>query len=283
VADIIERTEFLIPGPAQALAGVLGVDLPDPAGDVGLPPLWHWIYLLERPAQAVIGPDGHPTSGGLPSPPEPGRRRMFAGGRLSVHGALRTGQTATRTSFVANTAEKTGRTGRLTFVTIAHEIRQDGQLVVAEEQDIVYRDAVSTEAPASPPATAPAPAPAAPSAPADPDAWRVEADSVLLFRFSALTYNSHRIHYDREYAHDVEGYSGLVVHGPLQSILMAEMCRRTLGAPTPQARFEYKLVSPLFDHEGLTVHARTEDDAVLTEVRSAAGRVTATGRFTPSG
>ncbi|AGM07502.1 mesaconyl-C4 CoA hydratase [Amycolatopsis keratiniphila] len=250
--------EILQPGPAEALASLLDVDLPDLDRD-GLPPLWHWFYLLDRPAQADLGPDGHPMRGKVP---EPGRRRMWAGGRVRTLGLLRCGLPAERHTEVLSTREKQGRTGRLTFVVTGHRIVQDGAVVVEEEQDIVYRDAASGQVEA---------AVEEPEVPVAEDEWAIDVSPTLLFRFSALTYNAHRIHYDRDYARDVEGYPGLLTHGPLQALAMAEAARRRGSAG--RLAFDYRLVSPLFDHQGMIVRA----DESGTAVRDRHGRRTAIG------
>jgi 3-methylfumaryl-CoA hydratase len=262
------RTELITPGPAEALAGLLGVPMPAPAE--GLPLLWHWVYLLDRPPQAILGPDGHPARDAIPAPPGPGLRRMFAGGRVSRPGPLRIGAEATRRTWQASSSRKQGRSGPLHFVTVRTEISQDGQVVITEEQDLVYRE----PAPASPADAAPA----APAVPAGPGDWPVEVDPVLLFRFSALTYNAHRIHYDRDYAR-AEGYPGLVVHGPLQALLMAELARSRgdcLGD------YSYRLLAPLFDGQGLIVSAAADADGIRVGARDAAGRTTAAGVIRPA-
>ena len=261
MTEVRELTELITPGPAEALAGLLGV----PLADQGLPLLWHWVYLLDRPPQAILGADGHPARGAIPTPPGPGLRRMFAGGRVSRHGPLRTGAEATRRTWQASAALKQGRSGPLHFVTVRTEISQDGQVVITEEQDLVYREPA--------PDGGPAPAPKAPSPPAGDHDWPVEVNTVLLFRFSALTYNAHRIHYDRDYAR-AEGYPDLVVHGPLQALLMAELARPQLPA---RCDYSYRLVAPLFDGQGLVVSAGADADAVRVTTRDAAGRTTATG------
>ncbi|MFD5249933.1 MaoC family dehydratase N-terminal domain-containing protein [Amycolatopsis sp. NPDC058340] len=258
------RTELLRPEPALALAALL--DIPVPDLDQGLPLLWHWIYLLDRPAQTDLGQDGHPVRNTVVAPPGPGRRRMWAGGRVRTLGPLRCGEPATRHSEVLSLTEKQGRTGALTIVVVGHEIRQGGRVVVKEEQDIVYRDADST---------VPARGDRGPERPPADGEWSVAVSPTLLFRFSALTYNAHRIHYDRGYARDVEGYPGLVVHGPLQALAMAEIAR-TRGRNGDQ-RFDYRLIEPLFDHQGLVASAAAEGDALTTAVRDIHGRQTAIG------
>jgi 3-methylfumaryl-CoA hydratase len=260
-----KTTELIGAGPAEALAGLLGVPVPDLERD-GVPPLWHWVYLLEHPAQSELGPEGHPLAG-IPSPPEPGRRRMFAGGRVRRHRPLRIGAEASRQSRVLSSVGKAARSGPMTITTVEHRVWQDGELVLTDEQDIVYLTASPrTEA--------------APDEAATTGGWAIPVDPVLLFRFSALTYNAHRIHYDAPYARDVEGYPGLVVHGPLQAIAMA-----TAAAAPGQAGdgFDYRLVAPLYLGQGLHVHVeRSAAPAVATCVTDGRGRVTATGSWQPS-
>ena len=268
MTEVREVTELITPGPAEALAGLGGVE-GRPFGE--LPLLWHWVYLLDRPATVSLGADGHQAVGGMPVPPGAGLRRMFAGGRAWRHGPLRIGAEATRRTWQASAAVKQGRTGLLHFVTVRTEISQGGAVVVSEEQDLVYREpAPAGEAP--PTASEPPAASEPPVPPGDGD-WVVEVDPVLLFRYSALTYNAHRIHYDRDYARS-EGYPGLLVHGPLQALLMAELARRS---GRPAAEYSYRLVSPLYDDQGLVVSASADGDAVRVSCRDATGRLTATG------
>lgn len=288
MSDERVRTELLAPGQAQALAGLL--DVPTPDSEAGLPLTWHWIYLLEHPASADLGPDGHAVVG-IPAPPEPGRRRMWAGGSIRSLAPLRPGREATRTTRVHSLRDKHGRTGRLTFLGVEHTIEQDGRVAVQERHDIVYRDAAAT--PAGPAAEAP-PAEPPENVPPGPGERELHITPPLLFRYSALTYNGHRIHYDRDYARDVEGYPGLVTHGPLQALLMAEAARaaglvRPVGTTddAPPVRFDYRLVSPLFDHQGLIAGACRDDDpargpgSVVTWARDRSGRRTATGVIAP--
>ena len=270
MTDVVELTEVIVPGPAVALAGLLGVPLPDLDAGEGLPPLWHWVYLLDRAPQADLGPDGHAVRGVVPVPPAPGRRRMWAGGLVRTFAPLRCGETATRSSRVVGTRDTVGRSGSLTFVTAEHVIRQRGEVVVHERQELLYRE------------------PAAPRVEVEPDTAvhaaagdrAIEVTPSLLFRFSALTYNGHRIHYDRDYARDVEGYPGLVVHGPLQALAMAEAGRAAgaRGAGT----FEYRLVAPLFDFQGMVARADATAGGFTTSVRDRAGRQTARGTLTSS-
>jgi 3-methylfumaryl-CoA hydratase len=266
--EVIMRTEVLQPEPAIAFARLLDVDLPDLETE-GLPLLWHWFHLLERPRQSDLGADGHPVRAVIPTPPEPGRRRMFAGGRVTRLGPLIVGREATRRTEVVSSFDKQGRTGRLTFAVVRHTIAQDGEVKVVEEQDVVYRDAALPGAPAEAAAVTPVP-------PGDGE-WSLPVDPVLLFRFSALTYNAHRIHYDRDYARDVEGYPGLVTHGPLQALAMAESVRRAGVAATA---IDYRLISPLFEHQGLVVSGVGSGPSREVIVRDLGGRVTAKAHVT---
>jgi 3-methylfumaryl-CoA hydratase len=257
------RTELLAPEPAEALAAMLDIEMPD---DGTLPPLWHWIYLLERRRQRDLGPDGHPTTG-IPAPPGAGRRRMFAGGRVVTHRPLVLGEQATRTTRVASSVEKQGRSGPLTFVTVRNEVTQGGQVAVVDEQDIVYRA----------PGSSPAPTGTAEPATVREPSITLEVDAALLFRFSALTYNAHRIHYDRAFVRE-EGYADLVVHGPLQALMMGELFRRT-GVSLVGREYAYRLVSPMIGEQPMTVTAGEHGIETEAETLSEQGIVTAVGRL----
>jgi 3-methylfumaryl-CoA hydratase len=276
--NLSERSEVLRPEPARALGALLGVPVPDLAGGEGLPLLWHWAYLLDRPAQDDLGPDGHPLRGTIAAVPGRGRRRMWAGGRVRGGGPLRCGELATKRSRVVSVQEKRGRSGPLTFIVLEHQILQGGDVVIDEQQDIVYSEA------ASPAGQQPAPREDSPAVRPAEGEWVIDVSPAFLFRFSALTYNAHRIHYDRDYARQVEGYPGLLIHGPLQALAMAEAAR----AAEPRGdqhgdrlRFDYRLTSPLFDYQGMVVRARREQDAMVTAVRDIHGRQTAAGTLIP--
>ena len=200
------------------------------------PPLSHWLFFTPKAPQASIGVDGHPTRGGF-LPPVSLPRRMWAGGTLQFHHPLRVGDEVQRESRVMDVSEKDGRSGRLAFVTIRHELTNANGLAIMENQDIVYREA----------ALVGSPQPASKAAPKDETfKRRVTPDPVQLFRFSALTFNAHRIHYDREYATQVEGYPGLVVHGPFIATLLLDLLNRQEPGATIR-RFTFKAVGPLFD------------------------------------
>jgi len=239
--------DIIQPALAGALAATLERATPAP-GD-GLPPLWHWIYFWSVAPQSGLGADGHPQRGGF-LPPVPLPRRMWAGGRLTFTAPLVVGSEATRTSRIASVEAKSGATGQLAFVTVRHEIAQEGRIALTEEHDIVYRDLPAPGA--SQPAGKPAPTDAAFSRDITPD-------PVLLFRYSALTFNGHRIHYDRSYVTGVEGYPGLIVHGPLIATLLLDLLHRNMpGARV--ASFAFRAVGPLFDIDPFRVCGKPTGD-----------------------
>ncbi|MET0729247.1 MAG: MaoC family dehydratase N-terminal domain-containing protein, partial [Acidimicrobiales bacterium] len=224
---------------AVALHGLLDTPGEPPAAGDLLPPLWHWLTFLPRVPQRELGSDGHPRRGGF-LPPVSLPRRMFAGGRLELRGPLRIAETLTRASTITSVEHKTGRSGELVFVTVRHEISQDAEPAVIEEQDLVYRGETAPGVGAGP-----APGPDGAGLGSWAWSWELPIDPTVLFRFSALTYNAHRIHYDRDYATQVEGYPGLVVHGPLQAISLAELARRQ--ADRPLSSFRFRALRPVFD------------------------------------
>ncbi|SPA34548.1 conserved hypothetical protein [Cupriavidus taiwanensis] len=235
------RTETLSPEPVAGLAATFDLD-PEAVAAGPLPPLWHWLYFLPRAPQRELGRDGHPTLGGF-MPPVPLPRRMWAGSEVSFNHPLHIGDTVTRTSTIRDVQYKTGRTGELWFVAVDHELTVNGNTAVNERHDIVYR--------AMPDPTKPQP----PRPRLEQTAqWQrtLQADPVMLFRYSALTFNGHRIHYDRQYTREVEGYPGLVVHGPMQAMLMLDLVARE----QPKARvrrFGFRGLAPLFDQDTITV------------------------------
>ena len=239
--------------PLMALAATLDhPPEPVPAG-TPLPPLWHWLYFLPLHRQSEIGPDGHARRGGF-LPPVPLPRRMWAGSQFEFHAPLHVGDAVARKSSIADVTSKEGRTGKLVFVKVKHELFCNGALspALTEFHDIVYRDAKQPGDVEPPPAAAPQDAP-----------WQREIvpDDVLLFRYSALTFNGHRIHYDRQYVTQVEGYPGLIVHGPLIATLLLDLLRRH----APEARvasFRFKAVRPTFDLHPFRVNGRRDGDTV---------------------
>ncbi len=254
--------DLIAPSRVAALAATLDRDDAPPVAGDPLPPPWHWTLCVPAARQSAIGPDGHPARGGF-LPPVPLPRRMWAGGRLSFPQPLRVGETVQRRSQVMSVEHKSGRSGELVFVLVRHEFHGANGLAITEEHDIVYRDLPVAGAPA-PSAGDTAPGSARgitfTVAPAD-CAWQrtIVPDDVLLFRYSALTFNGHRIHYDRRYVTEVEGYPGLIVHGPLIATLLLDLLRRHM--PTAAiAAFEFKALKPLFDIAAFSIHGQPEAD-----------------------
>lgn len=230
------RTDHIQPGPAIALAATLDHDTgPSRDGDE-LPPLWHWLYFLPVHRRSAVGPDGHPQRGGF-LPPIVQPRRMWAGSSLEFKHPLRFGDSITRNSRIVDINAKQGRSGELVFVKLRHQVSNQLGLAVVEQQDIVYRDHPRSGEPMPPPVAAP-----------DEATWsdEIRTDAVLLFRYSALTFNGHRIHYDRPYATDVEGYRGLVVHGPLIATLLLDRLHHHLPGATIAA-FTFRALRPVIE------------------------------------
>jgi 3-methylfumaryl-CoA hydratase len=238
--------DTLEPFRAQALAAAL--DHPSvPQPGEALPPSWHWLYFLETPTSAMTGPDGHPRKGGW-LPPIPLPRRMWSAGSVDVLQPLVLAAAASKRSVVRSVELKTGRSGSLIFVVLEHEVRQRNALCIREEQTLAYRPAPS----------APAPLPPGEKAPEDCGWSRsLVPSSVLLFRFSALTYNGHRIHYDREYATREEFYPGLVVHGPLLATLLLDVALERAGERRVE-HFEFRAIRPTFEGVEMKLCARSE-------------------------
>ena len=248
------KTDLIYAGAANALAATLN-QIADYAVGSMLPPLWHWIYFWGVSPQSELGDDGHAKRGGF-LPPVALPRRMWAGGRLRFLAPLVVGAPATRTSTIAGIDAKAGSSGQLAFVKVVHQLSSAGQLCVEEEHDIVYRDMPVPGAVAAIPKLAPTEA-----------AWSctVTPDPVLLFRYSALTFNGHRIHYDRSYVTDVEGYPGLIVHGPLIATLLIGLVREHL----PQSQiteFEFRAVGPLFDIDTFSIHGQPDADGSCVQL-----------------
>lgn len=242
------RQDIISLAPALAMSATLDRDDgPARVGDA-IPPPWHWLYFLSLPPQSEIGPDGHAVRGGF-LPPVPLPRRMWAGSRIRFLRPIRVGDEAERASRIANVQVKNGQDGPLVFVHVHHEIRCSGQTAILEEHDIVYRDlAVPSQRTVA--------KEAAPSG----EQWlrRIVPDEVLLFRYSALTFNGHRIHYDRRYVTEVEGYPGLVVHGPLIATLLLELLESKLPERCIKS-FSFRAVKPLFDIHPFFVCGHQED------------------------
>lgn len=257
--------------PVRMLRATL--DLAPDDGVAELPPLWHWLYFLPSARQSELGPDGHPRRGGF-LPPVPLPRRMWAGGQLEFFSPLKVGDAIRRVSTIDDVKFKSGRTGELCFVRVRHEVSSPRGLALREFHDIVYRpDPVPGAA-----------EPAYEPAPESVTAQRVVPDDTLLFRYSALTFNGHRIHYDRRYVTQVEGYPGLVVHGPLLATLLAGLAQRQFAARVPAA-FSFRAMKPVFDLHPFEACGRPDGpDAAELWIRDHAGHKAMAARmeFQPS-
>ncbi len=227
-------TDVLEPARSNALRAALGEGEVLKAGDA-LPLLHHWLYFWNVVAPAGLGPDGHPAKGGF-LPPVPLPRRMWAGGRLKFLAPLHLGETVTKVSTIKSVTAKSGKSGELVFVTVEHQLSNGAGIAIIEEQDLVYKGETPPGALKAPEGQGPVPA----------SSWQasVMPDTVLLFRYSALTMNGHRIHYDLPYAMDEEAYPALVVHGPLQATLLADLAAKSLGRPL--ATFDFRGQVPAF-------------------------------------
>ena len=259
-------TDLVTPQLVRGLRATLFLEIGKPAkGDVA-PLTVHWCLAQPVAPMSELGPDGHPDRGGF-LPPIPLPRRMWAGGKLNFHDPIRVGDEVTRSSRIADVTLKQGGTGTLCFVTVNHEITTPRGTAITERQDIVYREA------AAPGVATAAPAPATP---AGKHRRNHMADPVLLFRYSALTFNGHRIHYDRDYVTKVEGYPGLVFHGPLQAALLTNYGAELHGGRSPKS-FDYRGLAPLFDGAEFTLNADETADGMTLWTANASGQATMKG------
>ena len=254
--------DWIAPAAVKAAAATLDDVETEFRPGSAVPPLWHWFYFLPKAPQSQIGADGHPARGGF-LPPIALPRRMFAGARLTFSSPLVVGQPAERRGTIRAISERSGRSGSLVFVTVGYTISQDGRTCIEEEQDIVYREADPTRVPAPEPIDLPAAASSL--------VRTITPDPVLLFRFSALTFNGHRIHYDRPYATGVEGYPGLVVHGPLTAVLLLELVRRNIHRPV--SAFSFRGLLPLFDLAPFRLTGVEEGETITLEALRSDGKV----------
>jgi 3-methylfumaryl-CoA hydratase len=240
------RGDIVTAAPLTGLAAMLDRDDPEPMPGSDAPPLAHWLYFTPVARQRELGIDGHPKRGAF-LPPVPLPRRMWAGGRLEFFHPLHVGDEVTRLSRIIHLDFKTGRSGPLVFVTLRHEVSNALGVALSEEQDIVYREAAQAGQAAAQPQCAPT---------NTTFSRDIVPDPVLLFRYSALTFNGHRIHYDRGYATQVEGYPGLVIHGPLIATLLVDLLRREW----PEAilkHFSFTAMRPLLDTHRFTLCGHT--------------------------
>ena len=250
------REDVVTAWPVVALTATFDRNDPEPKPGDEIPPGWHWLYFLEAKPASELGSDGHPRLGGF-LPPVGTMRRMWAGGRLEFKRALRIGEPLRRVTEILSIDFKQGRSGKLVFVTVRHTVLAAGEIAVIEEHDIVYREPAKPGDP--PPAAKPAPSIAA---------WRRElvADPVMLFRYSALTFIGQRIHYDLDYCRQ-EGYPGLVVHGPLQTLLILDLCRRNEARPVK--KLDYRALHPMFHFERFSVNGNLSADSAMSELWTA--------------
>jgi 3-methylfumaryl-CoA hydratase len=261
-----EATDIVTAQLVMGLRATLFQDVGEPKTGDAAPFTVHWCLAQPVFPMAMLGPDGHPTRGGF-LPPVPLPRRMWAGGEIEFLQPLRVGDESTRTSRIADVQVKTGSTGTLCFVSVEHSISSPRGVAIRERQDIVYRE-MTSNAPAS-----------AKSPPPPPKAQHREAhisDPVLLFRYSALTFNGHRIHYDRDYVTKVEGYPGLIFHGPLQAAFIIEMAAK-LRSGKPPKKFTYRGLQPLFEGSEFSINANETADGMELWTANAEGQPTMKG------
>jgi 3-methylfumaryl-CoA hydratase len=245
------RVDWINPNHLAAWNATLDRDDPFPSEGDPVPPGFHWTLFPPLARQSELGPDGHAKRGGF-LPPVPLPRRMWAGSRITFREPPRVGEKVEQVSVIEKIEEKSGRAGALVFVTVRHTITGPRGQAIEEEQDLVYREAPKPGATAASGATEPAPR----------GRWsrRIAPDDVLLFRYSALTFNGHRIHYDRRYVTTEEGYAGLVVHGPLIATLLLDLLRRELPAATVE-RFRFRGLRPTVDVSPFTVEGSPGDSS----------------------
>jgi 3-methylfumaryl-CoA hydratase len=261
-----EATDTVTAQLVKGLRATLFQDVGEPKTGDAAPFTVHWCLAQPVFPMSMLGPDGHPTRGGF-LPPVPLPRRMWAGGEIEFLQPLRVGDESTRTSRIADVQVKSGSTGTLCFVSVEHTVTSPRGIAIRERQDIVYRE-VTGSAPAS-----------ATAAPPPPKAQHREShvsDPVLLFRYSALTFNGHRIHYDRDYVTKVEGYPGLIFHGPLQAALIIEMAAK-LRSGKPPKKFTYRGVQPLFEGTEFSVNASETEAGMELWTANAEGQPTMKG------
>jgi 3-methylfumaryl-CoA hydratase len=261
-------SDVVTPQLVRRFTSTLGLPGEVPSHGEPAPPMLQYCLAPTAAAMTELGPDGHPARG-MFVPPVPLPRRMWAGGALQFHGAFRVGDTVRRTTRIADVVMKEGRSGRLCFVTLDHRYETDGRLLLEERQDVVYRDLDTADA---------KPEKAQQAAPAGENHREIDTTPTLLFRYSALTFNGHRIHYDRSYTVEKEGYPGLVVHGPLQATMLVHLAAKLRGACP--ASFEFRALSPLFDGDGMTLNASNEGPTMKLWTCKPGGPVAMTGTAT---
>ena len=260
-----EATDIVTAQLVKGLRATLFQKIGEPTTGDAAPFTVHWCLAQPVFPMSMLGPDGHPTRGGF-LPPVPLPRRMWAGGEIQFLDSLRVGDESTRTSRIADVTVKTGSTGQLCFVSVEHTVTSPRGTAIRERQDIVYREMGSAQAAAKAP----------PPPPIAQHRKTHVSDPVLLFRYSALTFNGHRIHYDRDYVTKVEGYPGLIFHGPLQAAFIVEMAAKLRGGRPPK-KFTYRGVQPLFEGGEFSINANDNGDAMELWTANDAGQPTMKG------
>jgi len=262
-----EASDIVTAQLVMGLRATLFQDIGEPKRGDAAPFTVHWCLAPQVFPMSMLGPDGHPTRGGF-LPPVPLPRRMWAGGELEFFDPLRVGDEPKRTSRISDVTVKNGSTGTLCFVAVEHVVTTPRGVAIRERQDIVYRDMGG--------------APTAPKAPLPPPVAKHRetrmADPVLLFRYSALTFNGHRIHYDRDYVTEVEGYPGLIFHGPMQAAFIVELAAKLRGG-TPPKKLSYRGVQPLFEGE-FSVNANDNGGSIELWTANSEGQPTMKGTAT---
>jgi 3-methylfumaryl-CoA hydratase len=267
IGKTTEASDIVTAHLVMGLRATLFQEIGEPETGDAAPCTTHWCLAQPVFSMSQLSQDGHPTRGGF-LPPVPLPRRMWAGGELQFFDALRVGDEAKRISRISDVTMKTGSTGVLCFVAVEHEITTPRGTAIRERHDIVYRD-ISSAAPATPAKAPPAP-------PAAKHRESHMADPVLLFRYSALTFNGHRIHYDRDYVTKVEGYPGLVFHGPLQASFIVELAAKLHGG-TPPKKLSYRGIQPLFEGSEFSVNANDTSAGMELWTANSTGQPTMKG------
>lgn len=242
---------------ARLMAATIGVPQSEIVQGSTLPPLWHWLYFLSGEPSAALGRDGHPARGGF-LPPVTLPNRMWAGGQLEFHASVPLDVAVEKRSTVVSVDHKVGRSGELVFVKVEHQLLHDNTKILTEYHDIVYKGASGTGS-----------ASASGDMPVAQHSRRVKPDSTMLFRYSALTFNGHRIHYDADYCRDVEGYPNLVIHGPLNATLLAGFAQEVSGRPLKQ--FRYRGLKPAILGNELSINAAQDGNQLVLWVALADG------------
>ncbi len=252
------REEVINARQAELLAVTMGI--PAPANGDTLPECWHWAWFNDALPAAELGRDGHPKRGGF-LPPVPLPRRMWAGGKLNFVSPIIVGKEIKKISTIKEIKHRTGNSGELCIVSIGHQLFDGETLCIDEVQNLVFREDPSPDAPA--------PAPIKPPAGAE-QSIDLHPDPVMMFRYSALTFNGHRIHYDVDYARDVEGYPDLVFHAPLTATALCNLASG-IQPGKPIREFEYRATAPLFCNASVKLNAKQENNHITVWAETPSG------------